>query len=72
MPKNLQVLSPATFAESMQNFVQALGVADKGRYLAHGLFRLVRGNPTSACTNSTRGKVILCLFGSGSGHRPAP
>jgi hypothetical protein len=30
-PKNLQVLDQATFAEAMQSFVQALGVADQGR-----------------------------------------
>jgi hypothetical protein len=29
--KNLQVLDDNTFPNSMQNFVQALGVADKGR-----------------------------------------
>ena len=31
VPKNLQVLNPATFPEAMQNFVQALDLADKGR-----------------------------------------
>jgi photosynthetic reaction center cytochrome c subunit len=30
-PKNLQVLDKNTFPNSMQAFVQALGVADKGR-----------------------------------------
>lgn len=30
-PKNLQVLDQATFANAMQSFVQALGVADQGR-----------------------------------------
>jgi hypothetical protein len=30
-PKNLQVLDNSTFPNSMQSFVQALGVADQGR-----------------------------------------
>lgn len=29
-PKNLQVLTPATFPQAMQNFVAALGLEDKG------------------------------------------
>jgi hypothetical protein len=29
-PKNLQVLNPATLPETMQSFVQALGLLDKG------------------------------------------
>jgi hypothetical protein len=29
-PKNLQVLNPATIPETMQSFVQALGLLDKG------------------------------------------
>jgi len=30
-PKNLQVLNAATFPDSMRPFVEALGLADKGR-----------------------------------------
>jgi hypothetical protein len=30
VPKNLQVLTPATFPAAMQSFVQALDLADKG------------------------------------------
>ena len=31
VPKNLQLLNPATFPDAMQSFVQALGLADQGR-----------------------------------------